>query len=152
MRTFIFIVFGLMCLMPHVLAADPQTNAPPKYYYTQGGRNDPFMNFATCPMVLEDALGRYDKLTSGSTVAERTRALNEVRLMAEVLIDKQPMFSEFFVRSHLPPQALAVSKPVFDALKNEKFQKELERFVPYLEQGYSQTLWFERMDIIYLRI
>jgi len=113
-----------MSLMPHVPAADSQTNAPPKYYYTQGGRNDPFMNFAGYPLFFKGALDRYDKLSSSASQTERINALNEVRMMAEGLVDEEPKFAEFFVRSHLPPQALAVSKPLFDALKDEKFRKE----------------------------
>ena len=147
------IIAALILIFPiiqHISAADPQTNAHgPGYYYTQGGRNDPFMNFD--PIFLKEALDRYDKLPTGTTEAEKISALNDVRMMAEGLIDDQSVFTEFFVKSHLPPDALAVSKPLFDALKNEKFQKERDKLVPYLEEGHLQTAWFEKMDITHLR-
>jgi hypothetical protein len=141
MKATILIALGLMSLMQPISAADPQTNAVPTYYYTQGGRNDPFMNFAGSFLSFGDALDKYDKLPSSSSDSERKEALNFVRMMAAVLSDKQPEFAIFFGKSHLPPAVLAVSKPLFDALKNEKFQKERENF----------PTDFEHIDIDHLR-
>jgi hypothetical protein len=153
MRTSVIVALILISpSMQHVSAVDPPASAHgPGYYYTQGGRNDPFMNFATGPLILKAMLDRYDKLPSSTTEAEKINALDDVRMGAAVLIDKQPAFTEFFVKSHLPPDALAVSKPLFDALKDEKFQKERAKLVPYLEEGQLQSAWFEKMDIAHLR-
>jgi hypothetical protein len=155
MKTAIFIALGLMSLVQHVSAADSQTNAPDtRYYYTEGGRNDPFMRFHTLFVFFGVHLDKYAKLPLSSGESEKQDALNDVRRYAQGLYNEQPKFEAFFVKSHLPPKALAVSKPLFDALKNEKFQNELKNFVPHFEQGnreFLQRSYFEQMDIDHLR-
>jgi hypothetical protein len=154
MKATILMALGLMSLMQHASAADPQTHAGPSYYYTEGGRNDPFVNFAGCFQFFGAFLDRYDQLSSLSGSSERQNALLDVKFEAWGIIDAQPKFEAFFVKSHLPPDALTVSKPLFDALKNEEFIKQLRSLIPNFDAGNREMLeraYFEKVDIDHLR-
>jgi hypothetical protein len=119
----VLLLLGMGVLLSPVVAADapPVQTANPEPVWN-GGQNDPFMEFTASFHRLSKYIDVCKHLHHADSEKRRKIALLEAQGEATTLTRAKTDFAIFFSKATMPPGALEVAKPLFEALKDPGFQ------------------------------